>query len=108
MVNDANPGGCRILGTVADNDFQDLRRKAARLGGNVARMTRPRTARAGISGTCTGATTRSDQPRCAARRRISHLRSSSSATRPTANGITNSHTRPEMGAVPNTALPHAV
>ena len=51
MVNDANlVSGCRVLGTVADNDFQDLQKKAARLGGNVALMTPQRTAKGGYSG----------------------------------------------------------
>ncbi len=51
MVNDANlVSGCRVLGTVADNDFQDLQKKAARLGGNVALMTPQRTAKGGYFG----------------------------------------------------------
>lgn len=39
-----------MLGTVADNDFQDLQKKAARLGGNVALMTPQRTAKGGYFG----------------------------------------------------------
>ena len=31
--------GCHPLGTVADNELDDLQKKAARLGGNVALMT---------------------------------------------------------------------
>ena len=51
VVNDANlVSGCRVLGTVADNDFQDLQKKAARLGGNVALMTPQRTAKGGYFG----------------------------------------------------------
>lgn len=51
VVNDANlVSGCRVLGTVADNDFQDLQKKAARLGGNVALMTPQRTAKCGYFG----------------------------------------------------------
>lgn len=51
VVNDANQvSGCRVLGTVADNDFQDLQKKAARLGGNVALMTPQRTAKGGYFG----------------------------------------------------------
>jgi len=38
----------RVL--VADNDFQDLQKKAARLGGNVALMTPQRTAKGGYFG----------------------------------------------------------
>lgn len=50
MVNDANlVSGCRVLGTVADKDVQDLQ-KAARLGGNVALTTPQRTAKGGYSG----------------------------------------------------------
>jgi hypothetical protein len=37
IVNEAaEVRGCRVLGTVADNAFEDLQRKAAKLGGNVA------------------------------------------------------------------------
>jgi hypothetical protein len=51
VVNDANlVSGCRVLGTVADNDFQDLQKKAARPGGNVALMTPQRTAKGGYFG----------------------------------------------------------
>jgi len=51
VVNDASlVSGCRVLGTVADNDFQDLQKKAARLGGNVALMTPQRTAKGGYFG----------------------------------------------------------
>ena len=51
VVHDASlVSGCRVLGTVADNDFQDLQKKAARLGGNVALMTPQRTAKGGYFG----------------------------------------------------------
>jgi hypothetical protein len=41
---------CRVLGTVADNDFTDLQKKAARLGGNVALMTPQRKTKGGYFG----------------------------------------------------------
>ena len=51
VVNDANlVSGCQVLGTVADNEFEDLQRKAARLGGNVALMTPERAAKGGYFG----------------------------------------------------------
>ena len=41
VVNDADlVRTCQMLGTVADSDFEDLQKKAARLGGNVALLTR--------------------------------------------------------------------
>src|SRR5262249_37329495 len=42
--------GCRPLGTVADNELDDLQKKAARLGGNVALMTPQRKAKGGYFG----------------------------------------------------------
>ena len=46
VVNDASQvQGCQVLGTVADNDFEDLQRKAAKVGGNVALMTPERKAK---------------------------------------------------------------
>jgi hypothetical protein len=51
VVNDARQvAGCQVLGTVADNDFQDLQRKAAKVGGNVALMTPERKAKGGYFG----------------------------------------------------------
>lgn len=51
VVNDANlVSGCRVLGTVADNAFEDLQKKAARLGGNVALLTPQRAAKGGYFG----------------------------------------------------------
>jgi hypothetical protein len=42
--------GCQVLGTVADNALEDLQKKAARLGGNVALLTPQRTAKGGYFG----------------------------------------------------------
>ena len=42
--------GCQVLGTVADNDFEDLQKRAARLGGNVALLTPERAAKGGYFG----------------------------------------------------------
>jgi len=42
--------GCRPLGTVADNELDDLQKKAARLGGNVALMTPQRKSTGGYFG----------------------------------------------------------
>jgi hypothetical protein len=42
--------GCRPLGTVADNELDDLQKKAARLGGNVALMTPQRKSKGGYFG----------------------------------------------------------
>jgi starvation-inducible outer membrane lipoprotein len=42
--------GCQVLGTVADNEFEDLQKKAARLGGNVALLTPERAAKGGYFG----------------------------------------------------------
>ena len=39
-----------MLGTVADNEFEDLQKKAARLGGDVALMTPERKAKGGYFG----------------------------------------------------------
>jgi hypothetical protein len=51
VVNDPSQvRGCQVLGTVADNDFQDLQRKAAKVGGNVALMTPERKAKGGYFG----------------------------------------------------------
>jgi starvation-inducible outer membrane lipoprotein len=41
---------CQVLGTVADNDFEDLQKKAARLGGNVVLLTPERAAKGGYFG----------------------------------------------------------
>jgi hypothetical protein len=51
VVEDPNlVAGCKVLGTVADNDFEDLQKKAARLGGNAALMTPQRKAKGGYFG----------------------------------------------------------
>ena len=51
VVEDENRvRGCRVIGTVADNDFTDLQKKAARLGGNVALMTPQRKTKGGYFG----------------------------------------------------------
>ena len=41
---------CRPLGTVADNEMEDLQKKAAKLGGNVALMTPQRKVKSGYLG----------------------------------------------------------
>lgn len=51
VVNDESLArGCRVLGTVADNELEDLQRKAARLGGNVALLTPQRKSKGGSFG----------------------------------------------------------
>jgi len=51
VVNDADRvSRCRALGTVADNELDDLQKKAAKLGGNVALMTPQRTSKGGYFG----------------------------------------------------------
>lgn len=51
VVNDENlVRGCRAIGTVSDNELEDLQKKAARLGGNVALMTPQRTSKGGYFG----------------------------------------------------------
>jgi hypothetical protein len=42
--------GCRPLGTVSDNEMEDLQKKAAKLGGNVALMTPQRKSKGGMFG----------------------------------------------------------
>jgi hypothetical protein len=42
--------GCRVLGTVADSEMEDLQKKAARLGGNVALLTPERKSKGGYFG----------------------------------------------------------
>jgi starvation-inducible outer membrane lipoprotein len=52
VVNDESQvRGCRVLGTVADNELEDLQKKAARLGGNVVLLTPQRKAKGGYFGT---------------------------------------------------------
>ena len=51
VVNDeSRVRGCRVLGTVADNELEDLQRKAAQLGGNVALLTPQRKSKGGYFG----------------------------------------------------------
>jgi hypothetical protein len=51
VVNDASlVRGCQVLGTVADNELEDLQKKAARLGGNVALLTPERKSKGGYFG----------------------------------------------------------
>jgi hypothetical protein len=51
VVNDTEMvRGCQVLGTVADNEIEDLQKKAARLGGNVALLTPQRAAKGGYFG----------------------------------------------------------
>jgi hypothetical protein len=42
--------GCQVRGTVADNELEDLQKKAARLGGNVALLTPQRPSKGGYFG----------------------------------------------------------
>jgi hypothetical protein len=42
--------GCRAIGTVADNELDDLQKKAARLGGNVVLLTPERKSKGGYFG----------------------------------------------------------
>jgi hypothetical protein len=51
VVNDeAQVNGCRVLGTVSDNELEDLQKKAARLGGNRVLLTPQRKAKGGYFG----------------------------------------------------------
>src|SRR5437899_3641669 len=51
VVDDASRvSGCRALGTVADDALDDLQKKAAKLGGNVALMTPQRKSKGGYFG----------------------------------------------------------
>ena len=51
VVNDAGRvNGCRALGTVSDDALDDLQKKAAKLGGNVALMTPQRKSKGGYFG----------------------------------------------------------
>ena len=51
VVQDKNlVSGCKVLGTVADNDMEDLQKKAAKVGGNTALLTPERPATGGYFG----------------------------------------------------------
>jgi len=42
--------GCEVLGSVTDDDIQDLQKKAARLGGDVALVTMQSERAGGVGG----------------------------------------------------------
>jgi len=48
--DDKRVQGCRPVGTVSDNVLEDLQKKAAKLGGNVALMTPERKTKGGFFG----------------------------------------------------------
>jgi hypothetical protein len=50
VEDDKRVQGCRPIGTVSDNELDDLQKKAAKLGGNVALMTPQRTTKGGFFG----------------------------------------------------------
>jgi hypothetical protein len=51
VVTDANlVRTCKVIGTVADNEMEDLQKKAARLGGNTALLTPERETKGGYFG----------------------------------------------------------
>jgi len=50
VEDESRVNGCRALGTVSDDSLEDLQKKAARLGGNVALMTPQRKAKGGYFG----------------------------------------------------------
>jgi hypothetical protein len=51
VVSETDPvHSCRMLGTVADNEIEDLQKKAVRIGGNVALLTPQRAAKGGYFG----------------------------------------------------------
>ena len=51
VVQDKNlVSGCKVLGTVSDNDMGDLQKKAARVGGNTALLTPERETTGGYFG----------------------------------------------------------
>jgi hypothetical protein len=51
VVSDASlVRSCQVLGTVSDNELEDLQKKAARVGGNVALLTPERKAKGGYFG----------------------------------------------------------
>ena len=51
VQDEARVRGCRVLGTVSDNELGDLQKKAARIGGNVALLTPERKTKGGYFGT---------------------------------------------------------
>lgn len=51
IVNDANlVRDCKVIGTVSDNNMEDLQKKAARVGGNAVLLTPEREAKGGFFG----------------------------------------------------------
>ena len=51
VVQDKNlVSGCKVLGTVSDNDMGDLQKKAAEVGGNTALLTPERETKGGYFG----------------------------------------------------------
>jgi hypothetical protein len=42
--------GCQVIGTVADNEIEDLQKKAAKIGGNAVLLTPQRTMKGGYFG----------------------------------------------------------
>ena len=50
VEDESRVSGCRALGTVADDALDDLQKKAAKLGGNVALMTPQRKSKGGYFG----------------------------------------------------------
>ena len=51
IVNDPSlVRDCKVIGTVADNDMEDLQKKAARVGGNAVLMTPERKTKGGYFG----------------------------------------------------------
>jgi hypothetical protein len=51
VVDDANlVRGCQVIGAVADDELEDLQKKAARLGGNFALLTPQRKSKGGYFG----------------------------------------------------------
>ena len=51
VVQDKNlVSGCKVLGTVSDNDMGDLQKKAAEIGGNTALLTPERETKGGYFG----------------------------------------------------------
>jgi hypothetical protein len=51
VVSDVNQvRDCKVIGTVSDNELQDLQKKASRLGGDTALMTPEREAKGGYFG----------------------------------------------------------
>jgi hypothetical protein len=51
VVQDENlVSGCKVLGTVSDNEMEDLQKKAAKVGANTALLTPERETKGGYFG----------------------------------------------------------